>query len=346
MTTSARWTCIISFLVILLVPVTGRAQDHFTDCIDSDVNDATVVIPSDTALTYPDGEPLRTGDEVALFSDDGRCAGVAVWDSSKTALSLSVADLDSTAGVLDGYNPRETLKYRVWRASDNEEYEVSSSTYACTLPHCRSDGTYERNALYEVSKLKPSSEPRLQLSEWTATERSTGIVLQWRVEDATDVTGFRLEHRADTVETWSKLAFIDAAGPTSSSQDYQYETKNLDYGSHRFRLSQIHRDGSKSTSRSLKVSHTLKSTHDVSKVYPNPVRENGTLKLTVKDPQNIVVRLYDILGRRQAVLLDRRIPGNQTETVHLDFQQTSSGQYFLQVEGKDFQLTRRVVVVR
>lgn len=347
MMSPARMTRIIPLLAtLLLVPGSVLAQEHFTECIDSNVNDATVIVPSDTTFTYPDGGPLVTGDEVALYSDDGRCAGVAVWDSSKTAVSLAVADLDSTAGILDGYKANEPLTYRVWRASENEEYKVSSSTYACTLPHCRSDGTYARDALYEVSKLEPSASSDMHLAKWNATERTEGVVLHWRTERETNTAGFRVEHKSDTTEAWSTLAFIDGGGTTSAPQDYRYETTNLDYGSHRFRLSHISEDGSKTTSQSLTVTHSLRSNYNVSKVYPNPVQQNGTLKLTVKEPQNVVVRLYDILGRRQAVLLDRRIPGDETETVHLDLRRTSSGQYFLRVDGENFQQTRRVVVVR
>lgn len=347
MMSPADWTRIIPLLVILLlIPGLGLAQEHFTDCIDSNVNDATVVVPSDTTVTYPDGDPLRTGDEVALFSDDGQCAGVAIWDSSKTALSLSVADLDSTAGILEGYTANESLKYRVWRASEDREYDVSSTTYSCTLPICRSDGVYERDAVYEVSKLRLPSVPLVPLEEWTAEERPEGIVLEWRTKQDTNTVGYRVEHKSDTTEAWSKLAFVNGAGSKSGPNTYRYEVKTIDYGSHRFRLMQVRQDGSKRPSSSLTVTHTLRSDYEISKVYPNPIQQSGALKLTVKQPQEVVIRLYDILGRSQAVLLDRRIEGNNTEIVQLNFGRIASGQYFLRVNGEGFQQTRRVTVVR
>lgn len=154
----AHWTRNITLITVLLViPCTGFAQQHFTDCIASNANDATVILPSDTVVTYPDGDRLQEGDEIALYSEDGRCAGVAVWDSSETAASVSVADRDTTAGILDGYESEESLEYRIWRSSDEQEYEVSSSSYSCSLPHCRSDGLYERDGIYEVSLLTLNS---------------------------------------------------------------------------------------------------------------------------------------------------------------------------------------------
>lgn len=332
--------------VLLLIPCTGFAQQHFTDCVENDADDGIVVIPSDTVVTYPDGGHLRTGDEMAVYTEDGRCAGVAVWDSSETAMSVSVADVDSTAGVLDGYEPNEPLEYRIWRSSDEQEYEVSSSSYHCTLPLCRSDGVYRRDGIHEVLTLEASLDRRFQLATLNATQTPTGVILKWQTPSETDNAGFKVQHRSDSTETWSTLSFVEGAGTTTTPQSYRYEANGLEYGEHQFRLSQIDVDGTSTSSRTLEVTHSLTSDHAISKVYPNPVRQAGTLELAVKEGQHVVVRLYDVLGRLQGTLLERQIPPDQTETIQLDLDRVASGQYFLRIEGSDFRVTRRVTVVQ
>ncbi|MFP4228443.1 MAG: hypothetical protein ACLFTE_06405, partial [Salinivenus sp.] len=97
-------------LCLLLVPGTTWAQTHFTDCAPNDANDATVLIPDTVAVDIGDADSLQTGDEIALFSDDGKCAGVGVWDASQDALSISVAGVDSTAEITDTYEFEEPLQ--------------------------------------------------------------------------------------------------------------------------------------------------------------------------------------------------------------------------------------------
>ena len=321
------------------------AQQHYTNCLPNSPNDATVVLPTDAAVSLGNGD-LSTGDEIALFSDDGKCAGVAVWDAEKTAVSISVADRDSVAGVTAGYEPGETLKYRIWRASDDQEFTVSSASYTCSLPTCRSDGVYERDGLYELSALDASSPLPVELTNFAATHNGQSVVLKWNTASETNNSGFKVQHKSERSSSWSTLSFVEGAGTTTRPQSYQYQASDLPYGSHEFRLAQIDRDGTKSTTETVEVALSLDSGYEISKIYPNPVRETGALDVTVKESQTVVIRLYDVLGRQKRVLFDETMPADQTRSVQLTPERLSSGQYFLRVEGEQFQATRRMTVVK
>lgn len=332
--------------LLLGLPFSAWAQQHFSNCLSNTADDATVLVPSDATVDLGTGDSLSTGDEIALYSDDGKCVGVAVWDSSKTAVSIAVADRDSTAEITTGYETDEPLKYRIWRASDDTEFEVSSVSYTCTLPGCRSDGAYKRDAIYEVSSLDASTALPVELTTFKATRRGESVVLNWRTASETNNSGFRVQHKEIGAGSWSTLSFVEGAGTTARPQTYQYEAEDLAYGSHQFRLAQVDRDGSRSTSKTVEVAFKLDSAYEISKVYPNPVRQTGEMKLTVKESQTVTVRLYDLLGREQGVLLDRSLSGDQTERVQLKTDQLTSGQYFIRVEGDGFQVTRRITVVK
>jgi hypothetical protein len=338
----------IAVLIGLLLPFAGPAwaQQHFTDCLSNTANDATVVLPDDATIAFGDGTGLQSGDEVALVSDDGACAGVAVWDTSRSAVAITVADRDSVAGVTSGYEAGEELKYRIWRSSDGQEVDMRSASYTCSLAGCRSDGVYERNAVYEVTKLETASSLPVELATFEATRSGQAVVLQWRTASETNNTGFEVQHKAPSNGTWSTLSFVEGAGTTTAPQDYRYRAEDLDYGDHEFRLAQIDRDGSVNRTKTVAVELSLDRPYVISKVYPNPVTQSGHLDLTVQESQKVVVRIYDLMGRDHGTLYDRTLPANQTTTVRLTPSRLSSGQYFLRIQGDRFRVTRRMTVVK
>ena len=79
--------------------------------------------------------------------------------------------------------------------------------------------------------------------------------------------------------------------------------------------------------------------------YPNPVRENATLDLTVADRQTVTVEVYNTIGEQ--IFQDRRALSAQTATsLRVDAGRWSSGVYFLRVRGEGFSKTRKLVVVK
>lgn len=335
---------LFGFVFLLLVPYTAWGQQHFTNCITTDVNDATVLVPSTVDLGALDS--LKTGDEIALFSNDGQCAGVGVWNAGEDALSIAVAGVDTTAEISNGYEADETLKYRIWREQADQEVNVSTASYTCTLPGCRSNGEYKRDAIYEVTKLSVSSSSLpVELASLEADRQGQSVVLTWRTTSETDNAGFRVQHKTKNT-SWSTLTFVEGEGTTTKPQSYQYNVEDLSYGTHTFRLEQVDRGGMTTLSETRSVELALQKDYALSKVNPNPVRQAGRLNLTVKNSQRIVVRLYDVLGRAQAVLLNRRVSSYDKETIRIDTDGLSSGQYFLRIRGDDFSTTRRMTIVR
>lgn len=332
-------------LFLLLAPGTTWAQSHFTDCAPSDVNDAIVLIPDTVAVDIGDVDSLQTGDEIALFSDDDKCVGMGVWDASSDALSISVAGVDTTAQVMDAYEFEEPLQFRVWRADDGTVFQASEVTYSCTLAGCRSDGLYDAEAIYEVAELSASSLP-VELTTFEATQESQSVVLTWQTASETNNAGFEVQHKALEDDTWSRLSFVDGTGTTTSPQTYRYEVEDLGYGEYKFRLKQTDTDGSTRLSKSVRARVSMDGAYELSEFAPNPVRTTGSIDLTVQKNQQVTVEVYDVLGRRTAMLFDREMEANQTETLRFEAHGLSSGRYFLRVQGEHFQTHRGLTVVK
>ena len=79
--------------------------------------------------------------------------------------------------------------------------------------------------------------------------------------------------------------------------------------------------------------------------YPNPFNPVTTLKFSIAEAQNVSLRVYDLLGRVVATLVDRGMnPGEYTVT--WDGSNASSGVYFYRLEAGHFTETRKLILVK
>ena len=79
--------------------------------------------------------------------------------------------------------------------------------------------------------------------------------------------------------------------------------------------------------------------------YPNPFNPQTTIRFDVKAPARVVLTLYDVLGRRQATLVERDYAPGRYE-VRFDGQGWPSGIYFYEIEMSDFRAVRKMLLLR
>lgn len=146
------------FLLVTLLILTGtsnsvHAELHFDTCSARTGSNATIVIPSSTASI--NGASLEAGDEMAVFTPDGVCAGYTVWDNDHAVL---VAWEDSPlTSVADGFTAGQALSYVIWDDSANIEYgrEFGGVYVTYTLVAAESEA-FETDAIYVVSEMAAS----------------------------------------------------------------------------------------------------------------------------------------------------------------------------------------------
>ncbi|MDX1746222.1 MAG: hypothetical protein R3324_09820, partial [Halobacteriales archaeon] len=66
--------------IYALTGPTATAQNHFTTCAKNTGSNATLIVPL-SATPSIGSESLSAGDEIAAFTTDGLCTGVAVWNA-------------------------------------------------------------------------------------------------------------------------------------------------------------------------------------------------------------------------------------------------------------------------
>ena len=80
-------------------------------------------------------------------------------------------------------------------------------------------------------------------------------------------------------------------------------------------------------------------------VYPNPSAGSATVALTLAEPSEVRVAVYDVLGREVAVLHEGRFSAGSHRLV-FDGAELPSGLYLVGVESNGFSATRRVTLMR
>ena len=87
------------------------------------------------------------------------------------------------------------------------------------------------------------------------------------------------------------------------------------------------------------------ATDRLTAAYPNPFDAFTTLQLHVDRPQQVRVAVYDVLGRRIAILHEGAVQAGQVLDVRWDPGDAAAGVYLIRAEGDTFKATRRVVRV-
>ncbi len=79
--------------------------------------------------------------------------------------------------------------------------------------------------------------------------------------------------------------------------------------------------------------------------YPNPFNASATIEYSIPEPGNVTLKIYDLLGRELAVLVDEfKQPGYYR--VIFDGDNLSSGMYFYGIKTKGFTQTKKMILLK
>jgi hypothetical protein len=79
--------------------------------------------------------------------------------------------------------------------------------------------------------------------------------------------------------------------------------------------------------------------------YPNPFNPQTTIRFDVKAAARVVLTIYDVLGRKQATLIEKDYAPGRHE-VRFDGRGWPSGTYIYVIEMGDFRAAKKMLLVR
>lgn len=172
--------------------------------------------------------------------------------------------------------------------------------------------------------------------------------LTW-THDAKEAVEVVVEHRVGEGAWTVAAAHAKGFAPIQASPGAAVEWTSVDLspGDHAFRL----RYGSGAEvaySADVRLAMEMDEPFQVRAPAPNPVRSRATMQVAVRDAQHVRADVYDMLGRRIAVLHDGRLPAGQIHTLSIDTaaMRLTSGAYMIRITGDTFTETQRFTVVR
>lgn len=165
---------------------------------------------------------------------------------------------------------------------------------------------------------------------------SSRVTLRWQAGQ--DARRYEVEHEAPDGRF---VSVAELAAPGASSP--VAEVPDLDPGTHRFRVKQYGPEGAVTFSEVADVLVPLTSGLRAAGPYPNPAFRETRLDLLAAETQRVRVRVFDVLGRQRAVLLDDVVQGQTAFTIWIPVHEWQQGVYFVEIQGKTFRETRALI---
>ena len=186
----------------------------------------------------------------------------------------------------------------------------------------------------------------VELTAFSAVADGGHVDLSWQTASEVNNAGFHVEGRRPGETTYEPLAFLEGSGTTPKATTYRYRTSELAPGRYRFRLKQVDHDGLASYSAEIEAAVELAERFVLEPAYPNPFNPQATVRFALRESEEVRVALYDLLGRRVALLFEGRPVAGEMQAVMIDGAGLPSGTYVVRLTGHSFSQTQAVTLMK
>ncbi|MCH7963201.1 MAG: T9SS type A sorting domain-containing protein [Bacteroidetes bacterium] len=95
----------------------------------------------------------------------------------------------------------------------------------------------------------------------------------------------------------------------------------------------------------VKDDNLIPGEFSISQNYPNPFNPSTTIKFSVPQQSNVILKVYDILGSEVAVLVNEKVEaGNYT--IDFDASQLASGMYIYSIKAGEFNVSKKMMLLK
>ena len=181
------------------------------------------------------------------------------------------------------------------------------------------------------------------LTNLWATPKDDNVTLHWTTSAEINNLGFEVQRSSDS-STWSVLDFVNGAGNSTSIRQYMYFDEKLSSG-HRYyyRLKQIDNDKRFTYSPVVSVKLDAQEGYVLEQNYPNPTRQETTIKFTLPRSAKVNLSLYDMSGRLVKVLINESRDGG-IHAVNLNIGALTRGLYYYKLQAGDFSAVKKMTI--
>jgi len=205
----------------------------------------------------------------------------------------------------------------------------------------------------------------VELISLTADADENSVILKWQTATETNNQGFQIERsqmsNVKSQKNWIQIGFVQGNGTTTEPMSYSFIDKNINSGSHQYRLKQIDFDGSFNYSNIVEVQISSPLEFSLEQNYPNPFNPSTKIKFTIplnviasvaKQSHLVTLKVFDILGNEIATLVNEEKPVGSYEVEFSSHSGLSgiraltSGIYFYKLQAGNFVQTKKMVYLK
>ncbi|RJP62331.1 MAG: T9SS C-terminal target domain-containing protein [Ignavibacteriales bacterium] len=191
----------------------------------------------------------------------------------------------------------------------------------------------------------------VELTGFNAKVDGDKIILRWDTQTENNLLGFNIERKygdsfpANTQNDFVKIGFVKADGSSAGSGSYMFADKPELAGLYQYRLKQIDLDGKFIFSQIINTMLAQPKDLVLYQNYPNPFNPSTKIKFEVPGEALVKIELYDIIGRKTAVLFSDNLDAGIYEK-EIDFNslqmELSSGIYFIKLTSGSLQRVLKI----
>ena len=189
----------------------------------------------------------------------------------------------------------------------------------------------------------------VELTSFAASVNGSNVNLTWQTATELNNQGFEIErsHTSTSlsVTEWEKIGYAPGFGTTTEPRSYSFKDDNVATGTYSYRLKQVDFDGLSSFSKIIQVDVNTAIDFMLNQNYPNPFNPSTQIKYSIKEAGLVQLKVYDILGKEVANLVNENIEAG-FYSVNFNASQLSSGIYFYKLQSGTFVSSKKMLLIK
>jgi hypothetical protein len=294
--------------------------------------------------------------------------------------------VEGTGGVLGRINTTDYTTLANWRTGSGQDaHSVSTTITFVSNTDLHLSGTSRTDAALDGTPIsgittdfdndtRNATTPMMgadeyvaplpvELASLTAAADRSNAELRWTTATEVNCAGFEIQREAISGQQsgvngnnpqlsiensqWYQVGFVAGAGMSESPKQYSFTDQDLSPGLYSYRLKQIDQSGSYKYSPQVQIEvGNAPETFSLSQNYPNPFNPTTMIEFTLEKDGRVSLKVYDILGREVATLLDENRKAGEYQQAVFDGSRFSSGVYFAVLQSGGKQLMKKMVLIK
>jgi hypothetical protein len=251
-------------------------------------------------------------------------AGMQIYDGTHYYWTQEIVDLSSYGGQ------QIKLRFALWSDEGTER-----------------DGWYVDDiSIYYYGDLP------VELTSFTAKAENSYMLLNWKTATEINNLGFEVQRSRELnplISGWQTLGFVKGKGTSVTNSSYSFTDSDPLAGKQYYRIKQDDANGTFSIYGPVEGDNFANINFSLEQNYPNPFNPSTVIKYTLPSPENVTIKLYNVLGYEVATLLNEY---KEVGIYSLNFSlgelknKMGSGVYFYTIKAGQFTQTRKMVYMK